>query len=94
VLSGEQVTGLVTMPASERFTRSACPACSSAERLRCSTPMPPTRAIAMAMRASVTVSMALDRRGTASRMRRVTQLLVSTSVGTMSDAPGMSRTSS
>ena len=29
VSSGEQVTGLVIMPASERFTRSACAACSS-----------------------------------------------------------------
>ena len=56
--------------------------------------MPPTRAMAMAIRASVTVSIALESSGTASRMRRVTWLLVSTSVGTMSDAPGMSRTSS
>ena len=57
-------------------------------------PTPPTRAIAIAMRASVTVSMALDSSGTAIRMRRVSRVLVSTSAGTTSDAPGMSRTSS
>jgi hypothetical protein len=94
VLSGEQVTGLVTIPDSERFTRSTWPAWSSAERLRCSTPTPPARAMAIAIRASVTVSIAEDSSGMASRMPRVSQVLVSTSVGTMSDAPGMSRTSS
>ena len=31
----------VTMPASERFTRSTWAACSSMGRLRCSTPRPP-----------------------------------------------------
>ena len=92
--SGEQVTGLVTMPASERFTRSTWPACSSMDRLRCSTPMPPTRAMAIAIRASVTVSIALETSGTASRIRRVSRLLVSTSAGTTSDAPGISSTSS
>jgi hypothetical protein len=57
-------------------------------------PTPPMRAMAMAMRASVTVSMALESSGTASRMPRVSRLLVSTSAGTTSDSPGMSRTSS
>jgi hypothetical protein len=50
--------------------------------------------MAIAIRASVTVSMALDNSGTARRMRRVSRLLVSTSAGTTSEAPGMSRTSS
>ena len=54
------------MPDSERFTRSTCCAWSSIDRLRCSTPMPPWRAIAIAIRASVTVSIALDTSGTAS----------------------------
>ena len=63
VSSGEQVTGLVTMPASDRFTRSTWSAWSSIERLRCSTPMPPWRAMAIAIRASVTVSIALDTSG-------------------------------
>ena len=40
VSSGEQVTGSVTMPASDRFTTSTWDACSSGARLRCSTPMP------------------------------------------------------
>jgi hypothetical protein len=50
--------------------------------------------MAIAMRASVTVSIALESSGTAIRRRRVSRLLVSTSAGTTSDAPGMSRTSS
>ena len=58
------VTGSVTMPASERLTRSTWWAWSSIERLRCSTPMPPWRAIAIAIRASVTVSIAADSSGT------------------------------
>ena len=41
VSSGEQVTGSVTMPASDRLTTSTCAACASAGRLRWSTPMPP-----------------------------------------------------
>ena len=55
------------MPASERLTISTWAACSSTERLRCSTPMPPWRAIAMAIRASVTVSIALETSGILSR---------------------------
>ena len=49
-------------------------------------PSPPWRAMAMAMRDSVTVSMAEETRGMASRMPRVSRLLVSTSAGTTSDA--------
>ena len=70
VLSGEQVTGSVTMPASDRLTVSTWPACSATGRLRCSTPMPPARAIAIAIRDSVTVSIAELTSGTRSRMRR------------------------
>ncbi len=68
VLSGEQVTGSVTIPASERLTISTWPACSAIDRLRCSTPMPPWRAIAIAIRASVTVSIAELTSGTLSRI--------------------------
>ena len=68
VLSGEQVTGSVTMPASERLTVSTWPACSATGRLRCSTPMPPARAIAIAIRDSVTVSIAELTSGTLSRI--------------------------
>ena len=42
VASGEQVTGSVTIPASDRLTTSTCAACSSGARLRCRTPTPPT----------------------------------------------------
>ena len=94
VLSGEQVTGSVTMPASDRLTVSTCPACSATGRLRCSTPMPPARAIAIAIRDSVTVSIAELTRGTFSRILRVSWLEVSAVAGTTSEAAGSSRTSS
>ena len=57
-------------------------------------PMPPSRAIAIAMRASVTVSMALETSGVATVMRRVTRDDVSASLGMTSVCPGRSRTSS
>ena len=76
VSSGEQVIGLVIMPASDRFTRSTWAAWSSIDRLRCSTPMPPCRAIAIAIRASVTVSIALDTSGIDSSMLRVSRVVV------------------
>jgi hypothetical protein len=41
VASGVVVTGSDTMPASERLTTSTWWACSSIDRLRCSTPRPP-----------------------------------------------------
>ena len=94
VASGEHVTGSVTMPASDRFTTSTCAACSSADRLRCSTPSPPARAIAMAIRDSVTVSIGDDTSGTRSRTRLVTCVPVSTELGTTSDSAGSSSTSS
>ena len=65
------------MPASERLTVSTWPACSATGRLRCSTPMPPARAMAMAIRASVTVSIAELTSGTRSRISRVSWLEVS-----------------
>ena len=67
VASGPQVTGLVIMPASDRLTMSTCCACSSTDRLRCSTPTPPWRAMAIAIRASVTVSIDAETSGTRSR---------------------------
>ena len=79
--SGPQVTGLVTMPASDRFTRSTCEAWSSTDRLRCSTPTPPWRAIAIAIRASVTVSMAELSSGTRTVISLVSRADVSTSPG-------------
>ena len=94
VASGRQVTGSVTIPASERLTISTWAAWSSAERLRCSTPIPPWRAIAMAIRASVTVSIALETSGIFSATLRVSWVVVSASLGTRSEASGSSSTSS
>ena len=94
VASGVVVTGLVIMPDSLRLTLSTCAAWSSIERLRCSTPRPPWRAMAIAMRASVTVSMAEESSGDATVMRRVRREVVSASLGMTSVCPGSSMTSS
>ena len=94
VMSGLQVIGSVTIPDSERFTSSTCWAWSSMERLRCNTPIPPCRAIAIAMRASVTVSIAAEISGIFKRILRVNCDDVSTSLGIISDASGSRRTSS
>src|SRR5690606_26398891 len=64
------------------------------DRLRCRMPMPPSRAMAMAMRDSVTVSMALESSGVATEMRRVIREEVSASLGMTSVCPGRRRTSS
>jgi hypothetical protein len=92
--SGPIVIGCATMPASDRLTRSTCWAWSSIDRLRCRTPRPPWRAMAIAIRASVTVSIALDSSGILTSMRLERRVVVSTSLGMTSDAPGNSRTSS
>ena len=94
VASGVVVTGLVIMPDSERFTLSTWAAWSSIERLRCRMPMPPLRAMATAMRDSVTVSIALDTSGDATVMRLVSREDVSASLGMTSVCPGRSITSS
>ena len=94
VASGVVVTGFVIMPDSLRFTLSTWAAWSSIERLRCRMPMPPLRAIAIAMRDSVTESMAADSSGDCTRMRRVSREEVSASLGITSVCPGRSITSS
>ncbi len=88
-MSGPQVTGLVIMPASDRLTTSTCLAWSSTDMFRCSTPRPPWRAIATAMVASVTVSMAEDSSGIRSRMPPlVSRAVVSASLGSSSEWAG------
>ena len=94
VASGPTVTGSSTIPDSLRLTCRTCAACSSMERLRWRMPIPPWRAMAIAMRASVTVSIAADRRGTRSEMFFVKRLVVSTDEGTTSVSSGRSSTSS
>src|SRR3954463_5183421 len=58
------------------------------------TPIPPARAIAIAISDSVTVSMAAEENGTLSEMPRVKRELVLTSLGCTSECRGESRTSS
>ena len=94
VASGEIVIGSSTMPASDRFTVSTWCAWSSIERLRWMTPMPPWRAMATAIRASVTVSIGDETSGTRTEIRLETHDDVSTSDGITSLWFGCSRTSS
>ncbi len=84
VCSGVIVTGSTIIPLSDRFTLSISPACCSIVRLRCTTPSPPCCAIAIASRASVTVSIAADISGVLSVMLRVNCVCVLTWVGTTS----------
>ena len=58
-------------PFSERFTISTCSACTSMLMFLWMTPMPPSLAMAIAMRYSVTVSMAALITGTFSFIRLV-----------------------
>ncbi len=78
------VTGSTIMPLSERFTLSISPAWSAIVRLRCTMPMPPICAMAMAMRDSVTVSMAEESSGVLSVISRVNWVCVLTCMGTTS----------
>ncbi len=94
VASGATVTGSEIIPDSERLTRSTWCAWSAIGRLRCSTPRPPSRAIAIASRDSVTVSIAAETSGMRREISRVRREVVSTSLGTTSVSPGSSRTSS
>jgi len=73
------------MPASDRFTMSTCPAWSSIDMLRCSTPTPPWRAMATAIRASVTVSIAEETSGTLRVMWRLSRPVMSASFGRMAE---------
>ena len=92
--SGPSVMGLRIMPLSDRLTRSTSWAWRSAGMFLWMTPTPPSRATAMAMRASVTVSMAAETRGTWSAMRFVSRVEMSVSLGWTREWPGTRRTSS
>ena len=81
-------------PFSERFTMSTCSACMSMGMLLWMTPMPPSRAMAMAMRYSVTVSIAALMMGVLSLIFFVRYVERSTSVGRTLLSAGTSRTSS
>ena len=79
------VIGSVIMPDSLRLTRSTIDACSSMERLRWMMPRPPSRAIAIAMRDSVTVSMSDEMIGIGSRNDSEMAVVVSASFGRISE---------
>ena len=88
------MTGSTIMPDSERLTLSTSATCSSIERLRWTMPSPPSRASAIAIRASVTVSIAAERIGISSAIVRVSRVAVRTSFGSTADSAGTSSTSS
>src|SRR5919201_1818236 len=92
--AGGSVTGSTIIPASERLTLSTSATCASIERLRCNTPIPPSRASAIASRASVTVSIAAETIGIANSRRLVSRVRVETSFGRTRDSAGTSSTSS
>ena len=94
VASGEMVIGSSTIPASDRLTTSTWCAWSSIDRLRWMMPRPPWRAIATAIRASVTVSIGEEISGTLTVIRLDTRDEVSTSDGMTSLSAGCSKTSS
>jgi hypothetical protein len=75
------VIGLRIIPLSLRLTLSTSAAWRSTVMFLCNTPMPPARAIAMAISASVTVSMAAETSGMVREIVRVRRLLVDTSRG-------------
>ena len=88
------VTGSTIIPDSERLTLSTSATCASMERLRWTIPIPPSRASAIARRASVTVSIAAETIGISIVIARVSRVAVETSFGRTRDSAGTSRTSS
>ena len=94
VVSGLIITGSRTKPDSKRLTELTLAACSSIVIFRCITPIPPAWAIAIAMRDSVTVSMAAEITGTWREIDEVSLVFRSTSAGRTADSAGKSRTSS
>ena len=86
--------GSVIMPFSERLTLRAISTWSSMDMFLWMMPMPPSRAMAMAKRCSVTVSMAALMRGMFMRIPRVSQVLTLVVAGNTSDAAGIKSTSS
>ncbi|CPO34007.1 Uncharacterised protein [Bordetella pertussis] len=79
------VTGSMTMPNSWRLTRATSLAWSSADRFLWMIPIPPSCAMAMARRASVTVSMAADTSGMFRVMLRVRRVVSEVSRGNTSE---------
>ena len=81
VWSGWIVSGFTTMPLSNFLTRRTCAACSATSRFLWITPIPPSCAIAIAIAASVTVSIADEISGICRLMVRVSRVRVLVSEG-------------
>src|SRR5436309_5145776 len=94
VISGEMVIGSRSTPDSKRLTLATSTACAWGVRFLWMMPMPPSWAMAMASRASVTVSMAADTRGMFSSSLRVRRVFRETSRGRTREWAGRRRTSS
>ena len=94
VLLGEMVTGSRIMPLSLFLTFSTSRRCRATGMFLWMMPMPPMRAMEMAIAASVTVSMAAESRGMRRGISGVSQVEMSTASGVMSEKPGTSKMSS
>ena len=92
--SGSITTGSTTMPLSYFFTLVTSIACCWMVRFLWMNPSPPSCAIAMAVRASVTVSIAAETSGIFRRTLRVSRAPTSTCLGRTSLSAGSSSTSS
>ena len=85
VMSGDTVIGSLITPLSNFLTRATSSACASIDMFLWMMPSPPSCAMVMASRASVTVSMAAESSGTLRRMRLVSWVERSTSRGRISE---------
>ena len=94
LVSGPTVIGSRITPDSNFLTLATSAACCSSGRFLWMMPMPPSWAMAMARRASVTVSMAAETIGSFSRRSRVRRVPRSTSLGRIVEWAGTSETSS
>lgn len=94
VVSGPTVKGSLMTPASNFLTLATSAACCSTVRFLCRMPIPPSWAMAMARRASVTVSMAAETIGSVSRRSRVRRVSRLTSLGRTVEWAGTRETSS
>ena len=94
LISGGMVIGSRTTPDSKRLTLATSAACAWAVMFLWTMPMPPSCAMAIARRASVTVSMAAETSGMFSSSLRVSRVLSDTSRGRTREWAGRRRTSS
>src|SRR5882672_10373081 len=94
VMSGDTVTGSRSTPDSKRLTLATSAACFLAVRFLWMMPMPPSCAMAIARRDSVTVSIAAETSGMFSWMLRVSRVLRLTFRGRTLEWAGTRRTSS